>query len=163
MFISKVSYLNFDIFDLDFTLNLTSSDHSFPLSNKIDLTSCIWPRYSFYSNQCKFPLLDFILNSEINMNVGTICSEIIELSPFSSMQNAKFLMKVFDESNSTPGWIQINNNNMTVSILKSKVKFTGRLQINFVAQLITTQYPVDNYIDYTTLVKYSFFTFENSN
>ena len=163
IFISKVSYLYFDIFYLDFTINLTSSDHSVPLSNKVDLTSCIWPRYSFYSNQCNFPLLDFILNSEINMNVGTIYSEIIELSPFSSTQNAKFLLKVFDENNLTPGWIQINNNNMTVSILKSKVKFTGRFQINFVAQLITTQYPDDNYTDYTTIVKYSFFTFENSN
>ena len=161
MFILKVRLLAFTFLDL--TLNLTNSDHSIPLSNKYDLTNWIWPRYSLNSNQCIFPLPNFVLDLEYKIQFGTNNLRIIEIKPFSSTQNAKFLIRVFDDNNVTPGWVQVNNNNMTVSILSNKVKLVGINKLKFEAQLITTQYPLDNYSTYTTKPSYAFFYFENSN
>ena len=145
------------------TLNLASSDHSIPLSNKYDLTTCIWPRYSFYSDQCTFPLPDFALKSPYIIQFGTNNLTINQIKPFSSTQNAKFLIRVFDDNKVTPSWVQVNNNNMTVSILTSNVKLAGMIKLNFEAQLITTQYPLDNYLNYTTKPSSTFINFENSN
>ena len=89
--------------------------------------------------------------------------KIIEIQPFSSSQNAKFLIRVFDDNNVTPSWVQVNNNNMTVSILTSNVKLAGMIKLNFEAQLITTQYPLDNYLNYSTKPRSVFINFENSN
>ena len=153
----------YDIIDLDDTINLTSSDHLIPLSNKYDLTNCIWPRYSFYSDQCKFPLPTFALEANNIIKIGTNNLTIIEISPFSSIQNAKFLMRVFDENNTVPHWVQVNNNNMTVSILRNKITSVSNIKLSFEAQLITTQYPDDNYLNYTTQGSFSYFYFENRN
>ena len=153
----------YDIIDLDDTINLTSSDHLIPLSNKYDLTNCIWPRYSFYSDQCKFPLPTFALEANNIIKIGTKNLTMIEISPFSSIQNAKFLMRVFDENNTVPNWVQVNNNNMTVSILRNKITFVSNIKLNFEAQLITTHYPDDNYLKYTTQGSFSYFSFENRN
>ena len=149
--------------DLDNTINLTSSDHSIPLSNKYDLTNCIWPRYSFYSDQCKLPLPTFTLDTQNIIKIGTNNLTIIEISPFSSIQDAKFLIRVFEDNKTVPSWVQINNNNMTVSILRNKITSVGNIKLNFEAQLITTQYPDDNYRNYTTQGSFSYFSFENSN
>ena len=88
---------------------------------------------------------------------------MIEIYPFSSIQNAKFLMRAFDENNTVPNWVQVNNNNMTVSILRNKIISVSNIKLNFEAQLITTQYPDDNYLKYTTQGSFSYFYFENSN
>ena len=149
--------------NLDYTINLTSSDHLISLSNKYDLTDCIWPRYSFYSDQCSLPLPTFALDSQNIIKIGTNNLTIIEISPFSSIQNAKFLMRVFDENNTVPNWVQVNNNNMTVSILRNKITSVDITKLSFEAQLITTQYPDDNYLNYTTQGSFSIFYFENSN
>ena len=153
----------YGVIDLDYTINLTSSDHSITLSNKYDLTNCIWPRYSFYSDQCKFSLPNFALDFQNTVKIGTNNLSIIEISPFSSIQNAKFLMRVFDENNTVPNWVQVNNNNMTVSILRNMITSVGKFKLNFEAQLITTQYPDDNYLNYTTQGSFSYFSFENIN
>ena len=149
--------------NLDDTINLTSSDHLISLSNKYDLTDCIWPRYSFYSDQCSFPLPTFTLDSQNIIKIGTNNLTVIEISPFSSIQNAKFLMRVFDENNTVPNWVQVNNNNMTISILRNKITSVDITKLSFEAQLITTQYPDDNYLNYTTQRSFSIFYFENSN
>ena len=149
--------------NLDYTINLTSSDHLVSLSSKYDLTDCIWPRYSFYSDQCSFPLPTFVLDSQNIIKIGTNNLTIIEISPFSSIQYAKFLMRVFDENNIVPNWFQVNNNNMTVSILRNKITSVGVTKLSFDAQLITTQYPDDNYLNYTIQGSFSYFSFENSN
>ena len=149
--------------NLDDTINLTSSDHLIPLSNKYDLTTCIWPRYSFYSDQWNFPLPTFVLETQNTIKIDINNLTIIEISPFSSIQNAKFLMRVFDENNTVPNWVQANNNNMTVSILRSKIASVGNYKLNFETQLITTQYPDDNYLNYTTQGSFSYFNFENRN
>ena len=149
--------------NLDYTINLTSSDHLISLSSKYDLTDCIWPRYSFYSDQCSFPLPTFVLDSQNIIKIGTNNLTIIEISPFSSIQYAKFLMRVFDENNIVPNWFQVNNNNMTVSILRNKITSVGVTKLSFDAQLITTQYPDDNYLNYTIQGSFSYFSFENSN
>ena len=52
---------------------------------------------------------------------------------------------------------------MTVSILSNKVKSVGIIKLNFEAQLITTQYPLDNYLNYTTKPSSTLIYFENSN
>ena len=153
----------YDIINLDDTINFTSIDHLIPLSDKYDLTNCIWPRYSFYSDKCNFPLPTFALETNNTLKVGTNNLTIIEISPFSSIQNAKFLMRVFDENNTVPNWVQVNNNNMTVSILRNKITYVSNIKLNFDAQLITTQYPDDNYLNYTTQGSFSYFYFENSN
>ena len=72
-------------------------------------------------------------------------------------------MKAYVENNTVPNWVQINNNNMTVSILRNKITSVSNIKLNFDAQLITTQYPDDNYLNYTTLGSFSNFTFENRN
>ena len=149
--------------NLDYTINLTSNDRLISLSNKYDLSNCIWPRYSFYTDQCSFPLPTFVLDSQNIIKIGTDNLIIIEISPFSSIQNNKFFMRVFDENNTIPNWVQVNNNNMTVSILRNKITSVGKYKLSFEAQLITTQYPDDNYLNYTTQASFSYFYFENSN
>ena len=144
-------------------LNLNSSENLISFSNKYDLTDCVWPRHSFYSDQCSFPLPKFELETQNTIQVGSNILVNIEKQPFSSPQNAKFLMRVLNESNATPNWVQVNNNNMTVSILTSKVSSVGTIKLSFEAQLITTQYPNDNYKNYTTKPIFAFFSFENSN
>ena len=52
---------------------------------------------------------------------------------------------------------------MSVSILTNKVKLAGKTNLNFEAQLITMQYPLDNYLSYTTKPSSTFINFENSN
>ena len=142
---------------------MNSSENLISFSNKYDLTDCIWPRYSFYSDQCKFPLPEFKLDTQNTIQVGSNILAIIEIQPFSSHQNAKFLMRVLDESKSTPNWVQVNNNNMTVSILTCKVSSVRTIKLSFEAQLITIQYPNNNYKNYTTKPIFAYFSFENSN
>ena len=52
---------------------------------------------------------------------------------------------------------------MTVSILRNKITSVDITKLSFEAQLITTQYPDDNYLNYTTQGSFSIFYFENSN
>ena len=52
---------------------------------------------------------------------------------------------------------------MTVSILRNKITSVGVTKLSFDAQLITTQYPDDNYLNYTIQGSFSYFSFENSN
>ena len=105
----------------------------------------------------------FALEANNIIKIGTNNLTMIEIYPFSSIQNAKFLMRAFDENNTVPNWVQVNNNNMTVSILRNKIISVSNIKLNFEAQLITTQYPDDNYLKYTTQGSFSYFYFENSN
>ena len=150
-------------FNVDYTINLTSSDHLIPLTNKYNLTNCIWPRYSFYWAQCNFPLPSFTLDSQSTIKIGTNNSEIIEIYPFSSIQNAKFLMRVLDENNTVPNFVQVNNNNMSVSIITNRITSVWKIKLGFEAQLTTVKIPYDDYTYYTTQASFTSFSFENNN
>ena len=87
-----------------------------------------------------------------------------EYSPFTSSQNAKFLIRIKDENgNAPPNWLKINENNMTVSIMASIITSVGITKLNFEAQLITVSIPDNSYLNYKTQVYSSIFHFENSN
>ena len=55
--------------------------------------------YSFYSDQCNFPLPEFKLDTQNTIQVGSnILANNWNSNHFQAHQNAKFLMRVLDES-----------------------------------------------------------------
>ena len=106
----------------------------------------------------------FNLNNNTIVEIGTNKPNIIEYLPFISAQNAKFLIKItWDSDLSTPNWTQVNDNNMTVSLLLDRITSVGTIKINFEAQLITVSIPDNNYLNYKTQKYSSVFNFNNKN
>ena len=130
-----------------------------------DFDEWLWPRYSIYSNnKWSFPMPEFNLNNITIVEIGTNKPKIIEYLPFISTQKAKFLIKItWDSDLSAPNWTQVNENNMTVSLLLDKIVSVGTIKINFEAQLITVSIPVNNYLNYKTQKYSSVFNFNNNN
>ena len=163
MHILKVNTYDLILF-IDINLNLSSLDHILIQSAIYDFDECLWPRYSIYSNNWSFPIPEFNLNNSIIVEIGTNKPKIIEYLPFISTQNAKFLIKItWDSDLSIPNWTQVNDNNMTVSLLLDRIASVGTIKINFEAQLITVSIPVNNYLNYKTQKYSSVFYFNNNN
>ena len=107
---------------------------------------------------------EFNLGNDTFINIGANKPLKFEYLPFTSSQNAKFLIRIKDENgNAPPNWLQINENSMTISIIASTITLVGTTTLKFEAQLITVSIPDNNYMNYKTQVYSSIFHFENSN
>ena len=106
----------------------------------------------------------FNLNNNTIVEIGSNKPKTSEYLPFISTQNAKFLIKItWDSDLNIPNWIQVNDNNMTVTLLLDKIISVSSIKINFEAQLITVSIPDNNYLNYKTQKYNSVFHFSNNN
>ena len=113
------------------------------------ITDCVWPEYDPLITMWDPVLPEFTLKNETIIYVGANLDSLTTIAPFSSCQNAKFLIRVWSnavDDNSpciTPAWISISEANSTVIIDSTNLISVGVYSMFFESQLIS----LSNYLN----------------
>ena len=107
------------------------------------ITDCVWPEYDPLITIWDPVLPEFTLQNETIIHVGANLNSLTTIAPFSSCQNAKFLIRVWsnkvDNNNSciTPAWISVSEANSTVIVDSTNLISVGVYSLFFESQLIS--------------------------
>ena len=107
--------------------------------NYIDASSWMWSRPVVEISVWDFNLPEYILNSTYTINIGAdVKDTLLSYIPFVQWQNAPFIIYAIEVSNNLiPSFIEINNDNQTVTINLQKITSVQKANIIFWAQLIS--------------------------
>ena len=113
------------------------------------ITDCVWPEYDPLITICDPVLPEFTLQNETIIHVGANLNSLTTIAPFSSCQNAKFLIRVWSNAVSdnspciTPAWISVSEANSTVIVDSTNLISVGVYSLFFESKLIS----LSNYLN----------------
>ena len=135
--------------------------------SEYNITDCVWPEYEPMISLWDPVLPNFILQNETIIRIGTNLDLNISILPFTSNQNAKFLIQVCQVSNNsdciTPTWISANQTSSTFNIDSTKINTVGINLLYFDAQIISNTYSVEQNQKIISSNNFSQITFKNNN
>ena len=129
------------------SLNIFNDPGDLAIYEDYNITEWIWPEYDPLITLWDPILPDFTIGSELIFNVGTNLNSNIEIVPFTSCQNGRFLIQVCQALNNsdciTPAWISTNQTSSTFNIDSTKINSVGIYSLNFEAQIISNTNTTD--------------------
>ena len=109
---------------------------------ELDVTSWLWPNYISELQTWDPELPKFVLENQYTIKLSGSNSTNITLTAFEQWRNAKFLLRVWNNTPSdvipwvTPSWVLLNEGSSSFTIDTSKVTSVGFVNLVFQSQLV---------------------------